>query len=63
MDFNLAVVLRESARRAPDAAALILGEDTTSYAQLDELSDRVAASLTAAGLAAGDRVGLQLPNS
>src|ERR1700728_2227337 len=62
MDFNLAVVLRESARRAPDATALILGEDTTSYAELDELSDRVAASLTAAGLAAGDRVGLQLPN-
>jgi long-chain acyl-CoA synthetase len=62
MDFNLAVMLRESARRAPDATALILGEDTTSYAELDELSDRVAASLTAAGLAAGDRVGLQLPN-
>jgi hypothetical protein len=30
MDFNLAVMLRESARRAPDATALILGEDTTS---------------------------------
>jgi long-chain acyl-CoA synthetase len=62
MDFNLAVILRESARRTPGATALILGGDTTSYAKLDELSDRVAASLAATGLAAGDRVALQLPN-
>ena len=62
MDFNLAVMLRESARRAPAKTAVILGDATLSYAQLDELSDRVAASLTAAGLAPGDRVGLQLPN-
>src|SRR5580693_7218839 len=62
MDFNLAVMLRESARRAPAKTAVILGDVTISYAQLDELSDRLAASLTAAGLAAGDRVGLQLPN-
>jgi long-chain acyl-CoA synthetase len=62
MDFNLAVMLRESARRAPAKTAVILGDATLSYAQLDELSDRVAASLAAAGLAPGDRVGLQLPN-
>jgi long-chain acyl-CoA synthetase len=62
MDFNLAVILRESARRAPGKTALILGEIKLSYAQLDELSDRVAASLGAAGLTPGDRVGLQLPN-
>src|ERR1700734_283944 len=62
MDFNLAVMLRESARRAPAKTAVILGDATLSYAQLDELSDRVAANLTAAGLAPGDRVGLQLPN-
>src|ERR1700728_2880433 len=62
MDFTLAVMLRESARRAPAKTAVILGEATLSYAQLDQLSDRLAASLTAAGLAPGDRVGLQLPN-
>jgi long-chain acyl-CoA synthetase len=62
MDFNLAVVLRESARRAPGKTAVILGENRLSYAQLDELSDRVAASLGTAGLTPGDRVGLQLPN-
>jgi long-chain acyl-CoA synthetase len=62
MDFNLAVILRESARRAPGKTAVIQGETRLSYAQLDELSDRVAANLAAAGLAPGDRVGLQLPN-
>ncbi len=62
MDLNLAVMLQESARRAPGKPAVILGETAISYAQLDAQSDRLAASLTAAGLAAGDRVGLQLPN-
>ncbi|MGH2930854.1 MAG: AMP-binding protein, partial [Solirubrobacteraceae bacterium] len=62
MDFNLAVMLRESAGRAPGHPAVVLGDTTVSYARLDELSDRVAANLTAAGLAPGDRVGLQLPN-
>jgi long-chain acyl-CoA synthetase len=41
---------------------VILGETTISYAQLDALSDRVAASLSKAGMAVGNRVGLQLPN-
>ncbi len=62
MDFNLAVMLRESARRAPAKTAVILGETRLGYAQLDELSDRAAISLTAAGVTPGDRVGLQLPN-
>ncbi|MGD0704290.1 MAG: long-chain fatty acid--CoA ligase [Trebonia sp.] len=62
MDFNLAVMLRESARRAPGKTAVILGDSKLSYAQLDELSDRVAASLAARGLLPGDRIGLQLPN-
>ena len=62
MDFNLAVVLRESARRDPGKTAVILGAARLSYAQLDEFSDRLAASLTAGGLEPGDRVGLQLPN-
>ena len=62
MDFNLAVLLRESARRSPGKTAVILGETTLSYGQLDELSDRVAVNLAASGLAPGDRVGLQLPN-
>jgi long-chain acyl-CoA synthetase len=62
MDFNLAVMLRESARRVPGKPAMVLGETTISYAELDGLSDRVAANLAAGGLATGDRVGLQVPN-
>jgi long-chain acyl-CoA synthetase len=62
MDFNLAVTLRETARRAPDKTAVILGAATLSYGQLDALSDRVAGHLAAAGVTPGDRVGLQLPN-
>ena len=62
MDFNLAVMVAESARRAPGKPAVILGETKVSYAQLDAQSDLVAASLSAAGLTPGDRVGLQLPN-
>jgi long-chain acyl-CoA synthetase len=62
MDFNLAVILRESARRTPGKTAVILGETRLSYAQLDELSDRVAAGLAAASVTPGDRIGLQLPN-
>ena len=62
MDFNLAVMVAESARRTPGKPAVILGETRVSYAQLNAQSDRVAASLHAAGLTPGDRVGLQLPN-
>jgi long-chain acyl-CoA synthetase len=62
MDFNLAVMLTESARRVPAKPAVILGDTKMSYRELDALSDRVAAHLTAGGVAAGDRVGLQLPN-
>jgi long-chain acyl-CoA synthetase len=62
MDFNVAVMLRESARRAPAKTAVILGAARLSYAQLDELSDRAAAGFAAAGVQPGDMVGLQLPN-
>ncbi len=49
MDFNLAVMVAESARRPSGKPAVILGETKISYAQLDALPDRMAASLTAAG--------------
>ena len=35
MDFNLAVMVAESARRTPGKPAVILGETKISYAQLD----------------------------
>ena len=44
----------------PDRGAV--SGDPLSYAQLDALSDRLAAGLESAGVRPGDMVGLQLPN-
>ncbi|MBI2709059.1 MAG: long-chain fatty acid--CoA ligase [Actinobacteria bacterium] len=62
MDFNVATILRESAKRRPGKVAVILDDVRLTYAELDQLSDKVAANLVARGLRPGDTVGLQLPN-
>ena len=62
MSFNLAVILSETARRSPDQTVTILGDSRMSYGELDELSGRLAAGLTASGIGPGDVVALQLPN-
>jgi long-chain acyl-CoA synthetase len=59
---NLADLVRESASAHPAKAALVDGEDTVTWAQLDALVDRAAAGLRAAGCVVGDRVGILLPN-
>lgn len=60
-------ILSEAAQRWPDRVAVIDAHqqpDTgISFAELDELADRAAAGLAALGIAAGDRVLLQLPNT
>ncbi|AYC99489.1 class I adenylate-forming enzyme family protein [Neorhizobium sp. NCHU2750] len=48
--------LRQSAGRQGSKIALIAGETWLSYADLDGLSDRLAAALVARGLGAGDRL-------
>lgn len=50
------------ARTAPDRTALVCGDETLTYGQLDELTDRLAGWLDARGVRPGDRVGVQLPN-
>jgi long-chain acyl-CoA synthetase len=62
MSFNLAVILSESARSAPDRPVAVFDGGQLTYGQLDQASDRVAANLAAAGIKPGDRVALQLPN-
>jgi long-chain acyl-CoA synthetase len=62
MSFNLAVILSESARCAPDHPVAVFDGGQLTYRQLDQASDRVAANLVAAVIEPGDRVALQLPN-
>jgi long-chain acyl-CoA synthetase len=62
MSFNLAVILRETAREFPDKPVTVFAGAAMSYRELDMASDRLAAGLTAAGLRPGDPVALQPPN-
>lgn len=62
MGMNLASIVTESARHAPDAAAVRLGDAALTYAELDERSARLATLLCEKGMGRGDRVGVMLPN-
>ena len=46
----------------PEKTALIFGENAWTYAELDTLTDRLAANLLAQGLEPGDRVALHMSN-
>jgi len=59
---NLASIVTTGAERAPDAAAIRLGESVLSYAELDDRGARLAALLAEKGIGPGDRVGVMLPN-
>jgi non-ribosomal peptide synthetase-like protein len=60
-DEILADLLEATARRAPDHPALIAGERSLTYAELDALADRAASRLIDAGIEPGDIVGLWMP--
>ncbi len=62
MSFNLAVILSESAYSSPDRPAAVFAGGRFTYRDLDQASDRLAASLTAIGIRPGEPVALQLPN-
>ena len=59
---NLATNLTRSAAVYPDRVAVRLGEQKTTYRELNERSGRVAALLGQRGVKDGDRVGIMLPN-
>src|SRR3982750_4056896 len=59
---NLAQHLTDTAARHGDRPALKVDAAVLTYDELDEASGRVAGLLKNRGLAAGDRVGLMLPN-
>ena len=62
MSLNIATMLRESADANPDKALCHINDLSFTYAQVDEISGRVASALLATGLQRGDKVALQLPN-
>ncbi|GAB3746761.1 long-chain-fatty-acid--CoA ligase [Nocardiopsis nanhaiensis] len=62
MSFNLATILQESRQANPDKPLCHINDLEFSYAQVDEISGRVATALLDLGLEAGDRVAVQLPN-
>jgi long-chain acyl-CoA synthetase len=62
MSFNLATMLRESATANPDKPLVHINDLSFSYAQVDEISGRLATSLLGLGLERGDKVAVQLPN-
>ena len=62
MSFNLATILRKSSSTHPHKPLCHLGEQTFTYAQVDEISGRIATSLRALGVGRGDKVAVQLPN-
>ncbi|WP_374514695.1 Pls/PosA family non-ribosomal peptide synthetase [Niveibacterium sp.] len=60
-DEILADLFEAAAQRTPDQIALIHGERSLSYAELDALADRAASRLIEAGVRPGQIVGLWLP--
>ncbi len=62
MTFNLATMLRESAVKEPDKTLMYFADQSFSYAQVDEISGRVASALLAQGLRRGQTVAVDLPN-
>ena len=62
MSFNLATILRESAKSTPDKPLMHFADRSWTYAEVDETSGRVAASLLESGLRPGETVAVQLPN-
>lgn len=55
--------LRRAAKRMPERTAVEAGPDRLTFAELDEQTDRFAATLTDRGVNPGDRVALLLGNS
>ena len=55
---TLSDLVREHARARPDHAALVQGDEVLSYAALDALMDRIAASLQRDGLRPGDAIAI-----
>ena len=63
MPYLLHQLLTESARRDPQATAVVYQDRSITYGDLDAASGRLAGVLAAAGVSRGDRVGFYLNKS
>nr|BFE81959.1 hypothetical protein GCM10020093_045600 [Planobispora longispora] len=59
---NLSIVLEDSAREAPDRAALVFGELRVPYSLVNTVANQVANLLVSRGIGKGDKVALACPN-
>ena len=59
----LDTILREAAHRWPDKPAVVDATGSHTFRELDALADRIGAALAHRGIAPGDRMLVQLPNS
>ncbi|WP_433566578.1 long-chain-fatty-acid--CoA ligase [Nocardia sp. CA-151230] len=59
---NLSMLLEDTARRHPDRAALVLGDQRYTYSRTEELANQVANLLVANGIQPGDKIALSCPN-
>lgn len=59
---NLASIIEQHARLAPEKEAVVWNEMRFTYGQLNGLSNRVANALTEMGIGHGDKVALACPN-
>jgi long-chain acyl-CoA synthetase len=55
--------LREVAREVGDKPALLVGDRSVTFREIDELSDQLAVALAKRGVRPGDRVTIFMPNS
>ncbi len=60
---SLVEMWKTAVERTPEKPAVIFLEKSYTYAELDRMSDRFAAALSAMGIGRGDRVATMLPNS
>ncbi|MDG3016850.1 acyl-CoA synthetase [Speluncibacter jeojiensis] len=63
MPYNLADLFEHSVDAMPERTALICGDRSVSYRELDEQANRTAYRLTELGLGPGTHVGIQMHNS
>ncbi len=62
-DITMHEMFEESVRKYPDTAITIFKGARISYAEMNRLTDRLAAGLAALGVKKGDRIGIFMPNS